>query len=92
MQQIIVHLRQSDSTGKQIRGPWSLAVESGILLRTRLDLVNVGLSWALISGHKERIDLGILGQPRCHLAEFFAQASNCLVIHVGLSNKLWHCN
>ena len=60
------------------------------LLGARLNLVNVGLSRALISGHKKGVDLSVLGQPRSHLAKFLAQARDSLVIHVGLRNEFRH--
>ena len=59
-------------------------------LGARLDLVNVGLSRVLVSGYKKSVNLRVLRQPRSHLAKFLTQARNCLMVHIGLRNELWH--
>lgn len=59
-------------------------------LSAGLDLVDVSLSRALISRHKESVDLGVLSQPGRHLTKFFAQARDSLVVHVGLCNEFGH--
>jgi hypothetical protein len=65
-------------------------VSSSLLLGAGLDLVNVGLSRALIGGNEQGVDLLVFGKPGCHLVQLFAQASDALMIHVGLCNELRH--
>ncbi len=66
--------------------------EITVALGAGLDLVNVGLSWALIGRHKECVDLSFLGEPCSHLAELLTQARDSLVVHVGLRDEFRHGN
>jgi hypothetical protein len=59
---------------------------------TRLNLVDVGLPWAFVDGREKGIDLIVFGKPCGHLAEFFTQAVDSLVVHVCLCNQLGHGN
>lgn len=57
-----------------------------------LDLVNIGLSRALIDRGKVLVDLRFLREPCGHSTELFAKAVDSLMIHVGLRDELRHGN
>lgn len=81
---------RSDDTQMSERNGRPVKAEITILLGAGLDLVNVGLSWALVGRYKECVDLSFLGEPCSHLAKLFAQARDSLVVHVGLRNEFGH--
>ena len=67
-------------------------LEVTTFLGAGLDLVDVGLTRALVGRHKEGVDLRFLGEPCRHLAKLLAQARNSLVVHVGLRDEFGHCD
>jgi hypothetical protein len=55
-----------------------------------LDLVNIGLTWALVNGGEECVDLIFFSEPSSHAAELITKSMNGCLIHVGLSDKFRH--
>jgi hypothetical protein len=67
-------------------------LREGLKSSTTLNLLDVGLSRALVDRREEGIDLVVFGKPCGHLIELFTQAGDGLVVHICLSNELGHCD